>query len=261
MRSSRSDHTAEVGWWGRPAPVVLLSSAALGWAGVVLVSHRMGAMSGTMGLDLVAFCLVWSLMMAAMMLPGVAPFASFYTRTFTENRESRLILFASGYLLVWAAAGVPAFGLAWVADRLVTDHATAATALAISVFVVCGVYQLTGLKDRCLAQCRSPLGFTLKYSTYQGRGRDVRAGALHGGFCLGCCWALMLVLFAFGLMNVFAMVVVAGVVLVEKSHRWGARIARVVGVVAIAVAVVVAVHPAFAPGLYRSPSTMMNGTM
>ena len=151
MGSSRAVRTAGVGWWGRPAPVAVLLCAAAGWAGVVAVSHQMGAMPGTMGLDLVAFCVVWSLMMAAMMLPGVAPFASFYTRTFTQHREWRLIVFASGYLLVWAAAGVPAFGLAWVADQLVTHHATAATALAVLVFVVCGVYQLTALKDQCLA--------------------------------------------------------------------------------------------------------------
>ena len=261
MGSSRADRTVDVRWWSRPAPVLVMLAAAVGWVTVVVVSHSMGTMSGTMGLSLVAFCAVWLVMMTAMMLPGVAPFASFYSRTFTTRRERRLFVFACGYLFVWALTGVPAFGLAWLADRMVTHHATVATALAVSAFVVCGVYQLTGLKDRCLAQCRSPLGFTLKYSTYQGAGRDLRAGMVHGGFCLGCCWALMLVLFAFGLMNVLAIIAVASVVLVEKSHRWGVPIAKTVGVAAIVFAMVVAINPAFATGLHQVPSNMTNGTM
>jgi len=221
----------------------------------------MGTMPGTMGLDLAGFCGVWTLMMAAMMLPGVAPFASFYTRTFTAHRERRVVAFASGYVLVWAAAGIPAFGLAWIANRLVAGHATAATVLAVCIFVACGLYQLTALKDRCLAQCRSPLGFTLRYGSYQGPGRDMRAGVLHGGFCLGCCWALMALLIAFGLMNVLAMAVIAAIVLIEKSHPWGVQISRAVGVVAIVGAALVLVHPALAQGLYISPTHMTNGTM
>jgi len=84
---------------------------------------------------------------------------------------------------------------------------------------------------------------------------------VHGGFCLGCCWALMLVLFAFGLMNVLAIIAVASVVLVEKSHRWGVPIAKTVGVAAIVFAMVVAINPAFATGLHQVPSNMTNGTM
>jgi predicted metal-binding membrane protein len=247
------------GWRSRPAAALLLLSAAGAWIAVVAVGHGMGAMPGTMGPG--AFVGVWTLMMAAMMLPGVAPFASFYTRTFTEHRQRRLLAFASGYLLVWAAIGLPAFCLAWIADRLVADHATAATALAALVFLSCGVYQLTPFKNRCLALCRSPLGFTLKYSAYHGRSRDLRAGALHGVFCAGCCWALMLLLLAFGLMNVLAMLTVAAVVFIEKTWRRGAGFARALGVVSIVLAVLVVAHPAIAPGLHSPNSAMTKGTM
>jgi predicted metal-binding membrane protein len=82
-------------------------------------------------------------------------------------------------------------------------------------------YQLTPLKDRCLARCRSPPGFMLKLGAYRGRTRDLRAGLYHGTFCLACCWALMALLVAFGLMNVIAMVILAGAVLTEKPWaRW-----------------------------------------
>lgn len=248
------------GRWFRPVAALLLLSAAGSWVAVAAVSRGMGAMSGPTRLGPVAFVGVWTLMTAAMMLPGVAPFASFYTRTFTEHRERRFVAFASGYLLVWAGLGLPAFGLAGVADRLVADHATAGTALAVVVFLSCGVYQLTPFKDRCLASCRSPLGFTLRYSALHRRGRDVRAGAAHGAFCVGCCWALMLLLLAFGLMNLLAMLAVAAAVLIEKTWRHGIGFARAVGVLSIVLAVLVVSHPSIAPGL-RSPSAMTKGTM
>jgi len=257
--STYRDHPWGQVWWSA-APLLALFAAAA-WVAVVVIGHDMGAMPGTMGLGIIAFVGVWTLMMAAMMLPGVSPFASFYTRTFTEHRRRRILAFASGYVLVWAAIGLPAFGLAWIADRLVADHPTAATALAVVVFMACGIYQLTPFKDRCLALCRSPLGFTVRYGTYQGPGRNLRAGALHGWFCAGCCWALMCVLLAFGLMNVIAMVTVAAIVFVEKTWRHGVGFARAAGVASIILAVVVIAHPAIASGLHSSHSMMSNGTM
>ncbi len=244
-----------------PTAALLLLSAAGAWIAIVALSYGMGAMPGTMGLGVIAFVGVWTLMMAAMMLPGVVPFASFYTRRFTEHRPRRLLAFAAGYLLAWCVIGLPAFGLAWITERLVAHDATAATALAAIIFLSCGVYQLTPFKDRCLALCRSPLGFTLKYSAYHGPGRDLRAGALHGLFCTGCCWALMLVLLAFGLMNVFAMLAVAAVVLIEKAWRGGVGFARAVGVASIVLAIVVVGHPAIAPGLHSPSSMMTKGRM
>jgi predicted metal-binding membrane protein len=107
----------------------------------------------------------------------------------------------------------------------------------VAVFAACGVYQLSSLKDRCLTHCRSPRGLLLHYGSYRGRFRDVRAGAHHGGYCLGCCWALMVVLIAAGVMNVAAMAGLAALVLIEKLWRWGPAAGRLAGAAALALAV------------------------
>jgi hypothetical protein len=193
-----------------PPASLLLVAATGAWAGVVLLARDMGSMPGTIGLGAGSFAAVWALMMSAMMLPSASPFASLYSRTFTDGRGSRLGAFASGYLIVWTLAALPAYGLAWLAGWLAGGHPAAATVLAAAIFAACGAYQLTPLKDRCLARCRSPLGFMLQFGAYRGRTRDLRAGLYHGTFCVACCWALMALLVAFGLMNVIAMVVPAG---------------------------------------------------
>jgi len=89
----------------------------------------------------------------------------------------------------------------------------------------------------------------LKFASYRGRTRDVRVGLYHGAFCLACCWALMALLVAFGLMNLLAMVALAVVVLIEKTSAWGSRFSRALGVVALVLAVVVVFQPSLAPGL------------
>ena len=244
-----------------PPASLLLVAAAGAWVGVVLVARDMGSMPGTMGLGAGSFAAVWALMMAAMMLPSAAPFASLYSRTFTDGRSSRLGAFASGYLIVWTLAALPAYGLAWLAGRLAGGHPAAATAAAVAIFAACGAYQLTPVKDRCLARCRSPLGFMLKLGAYRGRTRDLRAGLYHGTFCLACCWALMAVLVAFGLMNVIAMVVLAGAVLAEKTWARGARFSRALGIAALALAVAVVFEPGLAPGLHYAAGTGGMGGM
>jgi predicted metal-binding membrane protein len=244
-----------------PLASLLLVAAAGAWAGVVLVARDMGSMPGTMGLGAGSFAAVWALMMAAMMLPSAAPFASLYSRTFTDGRSSRLGAFASGYLIVWTLAALPAYGLAWLAGRLAGGHPAAATAAAVAIFAACGAYQLTPVKDRCLARCRSPLGFMLKLGAYRGRTRDLRAGLYHGTFCLACCWALMALLVAFGLMNVIAMVVLAGAVLTEKTWARGARFSRALGIAALALAVAVIFEPGLAPGLHYTAGTGGMGGM
>lgn len=241
-----------------PASLLLLSAAAA-WVGVLAVAHDMGSMPGTMGLGLGMFVGVWSLMMAAMMLPSVTPFASLYARTFSDRRAARTTSLAFGYLVVWTVAAVPAYGLAWLADRSIARHPAAATALAVTIFAACGVYQLTPLKDRCLAHCRSPLGFVLHLGSYRGRARDLRAGLYHGAFCLACCWALMALLVAFGFMNVVAMVALAAVVLVEKTGPSGRRFTQALGVASLALAVLVVFNPHLAPGL--EPARRHMGTM
>ena len=184
-------------------------------------------MTGTMGLGLVVFVPVWTLMMAAMMLPSVTPVATLYARTIPGGgaapgrRTARITGLVAGYLGVWAAArACPAFGLAWLAGWLSGRHPGPAHIAAVVMFVVAGAYQLSRLKDRCLAKCRSPLGLLLHYGSDRGRFRDLRIGAHHGGYCLGCCWALMVILIAVGVMNVAAMGGLAALVLIAKTWTW-----------------------------------------
>jgi len=149
----------------------------------------------------------------------------------------------------------------WLAGWLVDGHAAAATVLAVAIFAACGFYQLTPLKDRCLARCRSPLGFVLKLGGYRGRTRDLRVGLYHGAYCLACCWALMALLIAFGLMNVIAMVVLAGAVLTEKAWVWGPHFSRVLGVAALGLAVTAVFVPGLAPGLHQMANPGQMGGM
>jgi predicted metal-binding membrane protein len=244
-----------------PSASLVLLGAAIAWAGVAVVARHMGPMPGTMGLGIGAFVAVWALMMAAMMLPSVTPFASLYSRTLRDWHYWRLAAFASGYLIVWTLAALPAYGLAWLAGWLVAGHRGAATVLAVAIFATCGLYQLTPLKDRCLARCRSPLGFVLKLGGYRGRTRDLRVGLYHGAFCLACCWALMALLVAFGLMNVVAMVILAGAVLAEKTWARGPELSRVLGAAALVLAVAVILVPGLAPGLQQVANPGQMGGM
>ena len=237
---------------------VLLILAAGAWAATLALTRGMAGATGTMGLGLAAFVAVWTLMMAAMMLPSVAPTASLYAKTFRDNRALRIAGLVAGYLAVWVAAGLPAYGFAWLAGWLTGEHPTAAHVMAVTVFAVCGVYQLSSLKDRCLAHCRSPLGLLLHYGSYRGRSRDLRVGAHHGGYCLGCCWALMVILIAVGVMNVAAMLGLAALVLVEKLWARGPLAGRLAGVAALALAAATIWLPWLAPGLHSAPVMMMN---
>jgi predicted metal-binding membrane protein len=236
----------------------LLILAAGAWAVTVALARGMAGMTGTMGLGPALFVPVWTLMMAAMMLPSVAPTASLYAKTFRDNRAMRIAGLVVGYLAVWAVAGVPAYGLAWLAGWLAGMHPSTAHIMAVAVFTVCGVYQLSSLKDRCLAHCRSPLGLLLHYGSYRGRFRDLRVGAHNGAYCLGCCWGLMVILIAVGVMNVIAMISLAALVLVEKVWRWGPATGRLAGVAALGIAVATIWLPWLAPGLHAAPTMMTN---
>jgi predicted metal-binding membrane protein len=235
---------------------VLLLVAAVAWVATVGRAATMQGMTGTMGLGLAAFVGMWALMMAAMMLPSVAPVASMYQRSMRSYRAIRLAGFTSGYLVAWAGAGIPAYLLTVLAARLVSGHPARETAAAVAVFASCGVYQLTPLKSRCLRHCRSPLSLLLHYGAYRGWLRDVRVGAHHGAYCLGCCWSLMALFVVLGVMNLAAMVVVAAAVLAEKLWVHGQTLARVVGIAAFALAVAVTWIPALAPGLHGTNQMM-----
>ena len=243
-----------------PQSVAMLGVAALAWAGVIAYARHMGNGVGTMGMSFVVFVSMWSLMMTAMMLPAVAPVASLYLRTINSDRFHRLILFVGGYLFVWSALGVPAY----VALRIVDDHvadagATMRVVAAVLLFAA-GLYQLTPLKSVCLRHCRSPLGQILHYGNVKGRARDLKVAVHHAGFCVGCCWALMALFIAFGVMNVWAMLGLAVVVLSEKLLRHGETIGRLAGAAFVVLALLVAASPrvadAVVPSMPSSGATM-----
>ena len=234
-----------------PQLAALLLVSAVAWTVTVTRSRTMdGAAGSTSGLGLPAFLVMWALMMAAMMLPAVAPVADLYARTVRSARTLRLGAFTLGYLTVWAVAGVPAFLLAQAAARLTQARPATATALAVVAYASCGLYQLTPYKERCLRHCRSPLSLLLHYGSYRGRLRDLAVGAHHGAYCAGCCWALFVLLIVAGVMNLLAMAVLAAVVLLEKLWSGGLGFSRAVGVLALVLAVAVIWLPALAPGLH-----------
>lgn len=196
-----------------------------------------------------AFVGMWTVMMAAMMLPATAPIAGMYARSLPVRRLPRMTAFTAGYLGVWALAGLPGYGLAVAAGWVTGDARPVDLAVAAAIFAVNGTYQLSGWKDRCLANCRAPVGLMLRYASWHGPTRDLRAGAHHGAYCLGCCWTLMALLAAFGMMNLWGMVVLTGVVAAEKAAPRGEILARAFGVLSLTLAVVVWWVPAVAPGL------------
>ena len=187
--------------------------------------------------------------MAAMMFPSLSPTVALYARMTRRRGLSRPLLFASGYLLVWGAAGlaalrpVPArqwlFGgdLAWDAGG---------RWFAGGVLVVAALYELTPLKDVCLAKCRSPLGFLLG-SWRDGRLGALEMGARHAGWCLGCCWALMAALFALGVMSLVWMAFVAALIALEKTLPWRRAVTWGTSAVLLALAIAVVAAPARRP--------------
>lgn len=235
----------------RRAPYLgpVLAVAAAAWLWVILRWGGMGAMPGTMGVGVAAFVGMWTVMMAAMMLPATAPIASMYARSISTNRVARMAVFTAGYLAVWASAGLPAYALVAGAWRAAAGVPMVGTAVAAAIFTVNGVYQLSPLKDRCLATCRTPISLLMRYASWRGATRDVRAGVHHGAFCLGCCWTLMALFAAFGVMNLWAMAGLGTVVAIEKAAPVGPAFAKVIGVISLALAVAVFWVPAIAPGL------------
>ncbi len=246
-------------WW-----IGLCLIAALAWVGTVAWAAPMGVGLGTMGLSLAGFLLVWVVMMAAMMFPSVAPMAVVWIRSVaarptTQERFVGIASFLAGYLIAWATFGIAVYGVLLGAERLFASAPSAAKWAGVAIFALAGVYQLTPLKGACLRHCRTPVGSLFHYASYKGRGRDLRVGVHHGLFCVGCCWGLMIVLVAVGAMNLPAMVLLAGVILVEKIWRHGVAFSRAVGVSLLVVAALVPFIPALLPGLLAAPMSAMSG--
>jgi predicted metal-binding membrane protein len=200
---------------------------------------------------------VWVVMMAAMMLPSVAPTVALYSRLQRARSPLSPWLFAGGYLLTWAAAGLLAYAVGFAA------HAVGGNTLrwdgsgrniAGATLVVAAVYELTPLKDVCLGHCRSPLGALLG-SWRDGRLGSVRMGLRNGAWCVGCCWALMASLFALGVMSVTWMALVAGIIASEKMlPRRGVMTYATAGLL-LGLGVLLLTAPDALPGL-TTPSGM-----
>jgi len=257
-----------------PAPVAALGrrdriviagciagAAALAWAYLV---HLRGAMSSSvaspssmaaMGMaidapwsaaDVVLTWIMWSVMMVGMMAPSAAPvlllFAEMEARRSRKRVPMTVVVFATGYLLLWlgfsAAAALVQGGL-HTAALLSSAMAVSSGRIAGAVLITAGVYQLTPAKGACLRHCQSPLGFLMS------RWRDGTAGAFgmglrHGVYCLGCCWAVMLVLFAVGVMNLAWVGALTVFILLERWGQAGMHVARVGGAVMVAAGIFLA---------------------
>jgi predicted metal-binding membrane protein len=173
--------------------------------------------------DLWFLFLMWAVMMAAMMTPSVFPVVTVFVQVNRRRRAERqpyapTFLFLAGYLLAWIAYSAGAALLQWPLhgySLLTPMMDNSSRMLAAAVLLAAGAYQWTPWKDACLHRCRTPLGF-LMTEWREGAGGAVIMGLRHGGYCIGCCWALMLVLFAVGVMNMLWMALITVFVLIEK---------------------------------------------
>ena len=256
---------------------LLVVLAAVAWA---ITEDRMDGMDAGPGTDpgtLGFFVGVWVVMMAAMMFPSIAPMVVTHARVLAASRpRGRLVavapsvFFVGGYLLAWAAAGVAAYavyqlGEAATADLFSWDRG--GQYLAGGIVLVAAAYQLTPLKDRCLQRCRSPFSVVTADWRY-GNAGSLQMGISHGGWCIGCCWAMMAALFALGVMSLAWMAFIAALIAAEKLLPWRAVVRRAVAVILLVVGLALAFAPASVPGLILpgSPEAMramesMEGSM
>jgi predicted metal-binding membrane protein len=181
---------------------------------------------------------MWWVMMIAMMVPSAAPMILLYAAVARRQRETgrgALLptgIFASGYVAVWGLFSVLAAALQWgfEAAGILSPMMMNSTSLlfAAAVLVAAGLYQLTPAKQACLRHCRGPIQFLMGHWR-PGRWGAFRMGAEHGAYCLGCCWALMTLLFFGGVMNLYWIAGLAVIVLLEKTIPAGDRLGKVTG--------------------------------
>jgi predicted metal-binding membrane protein len=237
---------------------VLLVLAVVAW---VATDNQMAGMDAGPGTDpgtLGFFLGVWVVMMAAMMFPSIAPMVVMHVRI-QEGRRDRghsvpigaTALFVAGYVITWTAAGLVGFGIFELGKALTGDifaWENAGPYLAGGVILLAAVYQLTPLKDVCLRHCRSPFMFLMTHWR-AGRAGALRMGLIHGGWCVGCCWALMAALFALGVMSIGWMAFIAALIAIEKLLPWKAVANRGIAILLLALGLGVAFTPASVPGL------------
>jgi predicted metal-binding membrane protein len=183
--------------------------------------------------------IMWVVMMMAMMLPAASPMvllhAAMQRKRSPAAGTGSTVLFVAGYCAVWAFFSLAAALFQWAlaASALMSPMMqTSSRTLAATLFMAAGVYQWTPLKQSCLRHCRSPLDFVMTHWR-EGKWGSFVMGVQHGGFCLGCCWALMLLLFAGGLMNLVWVCALAVFVLIEKLAPAGHWLGRLAGLALI----------------------------
>jgi len=236
--------------------VGLLFAAVL--AAWIAVARAMGGMDGGPGTPLgsfPAFLASWVLMLAAMMLPAELRFTLVFARLNRDDAPGagggRVPAFLAGYACVWTLYGVLAWGLDALLRALApgflawTAHGPTAAGLVV---VAAGLFQFSRWKQACLTHCVSPFGFFTRH-WHAGLAGAARLGVTHGLYCLGCCWALMAVMFAVGVMSLYWMCLLGLVMFIEKLTPAGLRLAPVIGAALIALGIWIAVDPASVPGL------------
>lgn len=217
------------------------------WTRLALLAGlcRMNPAAGVLP-DLALGALAWLLMSTAMMLPTTLPLvASFRGLAGRRAHGGRLLtLLVVGYLAVWLAFGLFVHGLAMALAGLAADSSWLTLngwAVGAAILLVSGLFQFSALKAHCLHGCHSPVMFILdRWSPHRPQRSSFRIGAAHGLYCLGCCWALMLIMFAAGTANLVWMLLLAAVMALEKNSPWGRRMSRPLGALLIIGAVVLA---------------------
>jgi predicted metal-binding membrane protein len=229
--------------------LILLLIPAASWLWIVVMARDMygpmtGASAWMMTTDwdaahLLLLWAMWAVMMTGMMLPTAAPLILLYgaaTRRSPQPTSRRTYALAAGYVAAWAAFSLAATALqrALSSFLLVSPMMEAAsTRVSGTLLLIAGIYQLTPLKHACLRKCQSPLAF-LMGRWRAGSSGAFRMGLEHGWYCVGCCWALMLLLFAGGVMNILIIVALTALVIFEKMTPFGRYAASVTGAVMIA---------------------------
>jgi predicted metal-binding membrane protein len=205
-------------------------------SGVALHLHHHYLATGGLPLWLAALILLgaWQVMTAAMMLPSSLPMVRMYTVASRgkDQRMAGIFLFLGSYFAVWSAFGLLAFLGDVQLHHLVNTSSWAyqhQNLIPVAVFALAAIYQFTPLKDACLKACRHPGAFLLRFYRSGARG-GLQLGLRHAMFCLGCCWALMLVMFAAGVAHLYWMAVLTLVMVIEKAFPGGRRLVYPIGV-------------------------------
>lgn len=194
--------------------------------------------------DLSALFAMWAVMMVGMMGPSATPMLLLFAAAQSKSGKQRAALsagvFAMGYTFVWTAFSAGAAAAQWAlhqAALLSPAMAVLSPRIGGAVLIAAGIYQITPWKSACLAHCRSPLSFLMTHWR-EGEWRAFGIGVHHGAYCLGCCWALMIVLFVVGVMNLVWVAALAAFVLLEKAGPHGTAIARLSGAALIVYGIV-----------------------